>query len=61
MAKISFQCSTHVSVDVPEFTDDSRFSFCRWNFSNNSPPPPPPARLELIGTVELKYEIEFSN
>lgn len=45
--------STHVSVDAPEFTEDSRFNFCRWNFSNNSPPP---AGLELIGIVELKLE-----
>lgn len=47
-----FAC-THVSVDVPEFTDDSRFIFCRWNFSNNSPPP---AGLELVGAVELKND-----
>lgn len=44
---------THVSVDAPEFTDDSRFNFCRWNFSNNSPPP---AALALIGTVELEND-----
>lgn len=44
---------THVSVDAPELTDDSRFNFCRWNFSNNSPPP---AALETIGTVALKIK-----
>lgn len=46
---------TYVSVDTPEFADVSRFSFCRWNFSNNSPPP---AALELIGTVELEKRFD---
>lgn len=45
-----FVC-THVSVEALELTDDSRFIFWRWNFSNNSPPP---AGMQLFGTVELK-------
>lgn len=52
---------TYVSVKTPACTDDSRFIFCRWNFSKSSPPPVfPPEILQFITPVAFKL-LEMRN